>query len=615
MRHLFLQSVLLVIVLPCFAADQPNILWLVSEDNGQQLGCYGDPYAVTPNLDALAKKSLRYRTCWSNAPVCAAARTTIISGMHATSLGGQHMRSSVGLPADMMLSPAILREAGYYCTNNSKTDYNFKSQAAGWHQSGRKAHYKNRPRQDMPFFSVFNVTISHESHLRSRPHVLIHDPAEVVLPAYHPDTPEVRHDWAQYYDKMTEMDQQMGKLLRQLDEDGLADSTIVFYYGDHGSGMPRSKRWPFDSGLRVPLLVHVPAKYRAMAPRGYSAGGVSEQLVSFVDLAPTVIRLAGALQPANMQGTPFAGSLGFAGNPGFADKPEEEGRKYLFGYRGRMDERIDMVRSVTEGRFVYMRHFYPDRPYLKHIGYMFETPTTSLWKRLFDSGELNEAQAKFWKNKPVEELFDRESDPDEVHNVAGDPQHHAKLVELRSQLKEWMVETRDMGLFPEAEMHRVVAEGSPRAYAMSGEVDFGLLVDVAWAATSGVLDEKEIAKLASHEQGVFRFWAARGGTLQKMTEPLIRLTDDPSPSVAIAACEGLLGSSDRRLVAMASDRLLELANVEYHGHLVAIAALNVIDMRMPMTPSLKVALAQLPRSAKPPQRLGKYVGRLLDHAK
>ncbi|TWT52900.1 Choline-sulfatase [Rubripirellula amarantea] len=580
---------------------QPNILWLVSEDNGPQLGCYGDSYADTPNIDALATKSLRYQTCWSNAPVCAPARTTLISGMYATSLGGHHMRSGVTLPSDMKLYPQLLREAGYYCTNHTKTDYNFTSQEAGWHESGKKAHYKSRPTKETPFFHIFNFTITHESKIRVRPHTLVHDPAKAPLPAYHPDTPEVRHDWAQYYDKMTAMDREVGKALRELEEAGLADSTIVFYYGDHGSGMPRSKRWPFDSGLRVPLLVHVPEAFRSLAPADYSNGGVTSRKVAFVDFAPTLCSLAGLEAPTNMQGVAFAGAKA---------KPEKD---YLFGYRGRMDERIDLVRSVTNGRYVYMRHFYPDRPYLKHVDFMFETPTTSVWKAMFDAGELNESQAKFWQNKPYEELFDLQSDPDEVDNIAADPNQKAKLDELRSALKDWMVSTADMGLFPEAEMHRVADKTSPREFALSGQIDFTRLVNAAWDATSGDLSANSLLELASDEQPVFRFWGARGLALKGETASLLPLMQDDSPSVAVAACDGILSSGQKEMHQQASDRLLELANVKDYGHYVATAALNVIDMRVPKSESVKARLAELPRSFDPPERVGGYVGRLLDH--
>ncbi|KAA5540027.1 sulfatase-like hydrolase/transferase [Roseiconus nitratireducens] len=584
-------------------STRPNILWITSEDNGQQLGCYGDSYADTPNLDKLAETSLRYRTCWSNAPVCAPARTTIIAGMYATSTGGQHMRSGVALPDDVQLYPKILRDAGYYCTNHTKTDYNFTRNDVGWHDSSRKASYKNRPTEDTPFFAVFNITVSHESKIRTRPHTLVHDPSEAPLPAYHPDTPEVRHDWAQYYDKVTEMDREVGKVLKELDDAGLRDSTIVFYYGDHGSGMPRSKRQPFDSGLRVPLLVSIPEKFQSLAPEDYQDGGVTDRLVSFVDLAPTALSLAGIEPPAEMQGVAFAGRY---------EGPKKD---YLFGFRGRMDERIDMVRSCTDGRFIYMRHFYPDRPYLKHVDYMFITPTTRVWKQLFDDGKLNEAQAKFWNNKPAEELFDLSQDPDEVNNLANDPAQADRVAKMRSVLAQWMIDTADTGLMTEAEMHARTQDIAPRAYATSEDYPAPKLVRLAFAATdvNGKMTTDSLAKLSGDDDSRVRFWAARGLALRGETQPLVDLMEDENPSVAIAACDGILMADQNDQQPHAIDRLIQLANVETAGHFVAVAALNVLDMRAPMDDALRQRLSELPRQLpKPPARVGKYVGRLLD---
>jgi uncharacterized sulfatase len=604
-------SLLLFALFSCAtcAADQPNILWITSEDNGPELGCYGDSYAVTPNIDALAAQSLSFKRCWSNAPVCAPARTTIISGMYATSLGGHHMRSGVKLPPDMKLYPELMRQAGYYCTNNSKTDYNFAGADAGWDESSGKAHWRKRPNDETPFFAVFNYTISHESKIRTRPHTLQHDPAKAPLPAYHPDTPEVRHDWAQYYDKITEMDQSVGKIMQQLQADDLADSTIIFYYGDHGSGMPRSKRWPFDSGLHVPLILHVPEKYLDLAPPGYLPGATSPRLTAFVDLAPTILSLAGVKPPANMQGVPFAGK--FIGPP----------KKYLFGFRGRMDERVDMVRSCTDGRFVYMRHFYPDRPYLKHVDYMFATPTTRVWKELFDAGKLNAAQAKFWQPKPVEELFDLQSDPDEVNNLAGTPEHQQRVAAMRSVLKDWMIETADLGLLTEAEMHRLAGNLSPREYALSGKMATPRIADLAFEAMdpAGRYGVDDLAKLAQDDDSAIRFWAVRGMAIRARQpgaeQALAEAMDDDSPSVAIAACDGLLASANPALSEEAIRQLLDLANVEKVGHFAAIAAMNVLDMNAELDAASKAALKKLPRQvAKPPARVGKYVSKLIDHA-
>src|SRR5262245_50768310 len=347
-RTLICASVLLTLAGQLGAAgpERPNILWVTSEDMGPHLGCYGDAYATTPNLDRLAAQGLRYRVAWSNAPVCATARTTIISGLYPPATGAEHMRSLVPMPGAVKMYPQYLRDAGYYCTNHSKEDYNLAKPGKVWDESSNRAHYKNR-QPGQPFFAVFNLLISHESQIRTRPHKAVHDPAKARIPAYHPDAPEVRQDWAQYYDKVTEMDAQAGQLLRELAEAGLADDTIVFYYADHGSGMPRNKRTACDSGLHVPFIGYFPLKWRHLAPPDYAPGGVSDRLISFVDLAPTLLSLAGVRPPAELQGRAFLGP--------FAAPP----REYVHGFRGRMDERIDCVRSVRDRRYVYVRNYMP----------------------------------------------------------------------------------------------------------------------------------------------------------------------------------------------------------------------------------------------------------------
>ncbi|HPP54793.1 MAG TPA: sulfatase, partial [Thermoguttaceae bacterium] len=370
----------------------------------------GDQYAQTPNLDRLAARGLRYRVCWSNAPVCAPARTTIITGVYPTSLGAEHMRSEVRMPDWMKMYPQFLRAEGYYCTNNSKEDYNLVKPPGVWDQSSPKAHWKNR-RPGQPFFAVFNLTITHESQIRNRPHTLQHDPAKAPVPPYHPDTPEVRHDWAQYYDRITQMDAQAGQILQELEEAGLADQTIIFFYSDHGSGMPRHKRWLYDDGLHTPLIVYFPEKFRHLAPKDYQAGGASDRLVSFVDLAPTLLSLVGRKPPDWMQGQAFMGP--FAG-------PE---RKYLFGFRGRMDERYDMSRAVRTERYLYIRNYMPHRLQGEYVGYMFQTPTTVVWRKLFDEGKLRPEQAAFWQPKPPEELYDLQTDPHCIRNLADDSNH------------------------------------------------------------------------------------------------------------------------------------------------------------------------------------------------
>jgi uncharacterized sulfatase len=286
-----------------------------------------------------------------------------------------------------------------------------------------------------------------------------------------------------------------------------------------------------------------------------------------------------------------------------------------------MDERIDMVRSCTDGRYVYMRHFYPERPYLKHVDYMFQTPTTRVWKEWFDAGKLNAAQAKFWQPKPVEELFDLQADPSEVVNLAQQPEHAERVSRMRAALQQWMTETLDLGLLPEAEMHRLAGDQPPRQFALEHPELLARLAKLSFAALDpdGGMSTEPLAKMSSDSQSGVRFWAARGLAIRmpdaQAEEALQRATSDESPSVAIAACDGLLRSNDAAIRQQAIDRLIELANVEKVGHFAAIAAMNVLDMNAKLDEADKARLAKLPRAVKrPPPRVGQYVGKLIEHA-
>jgi len=587
--------------------ELPNILWVTCEDTGPQLGCYGDAYAETPNLDRLAAKGMRYLNAWSNAPVCAPARTTIISGVFPTSMGAEHMRSQVAMPSFMRMYPQFLRERGYYCTNNSKEDYNLDKPGPVWDESSGKAHYKNR-RPGQPFFAIFNITVSHESQIRSRPHTLKHDPAKVRVRAYHPDTPEVRHDWAQYYDKVTEMDAQVGKRLAELEESGLADETIVFYYGDHGSGMPRSKRWPYNSGLHVPLIVHFPEKLRQFAPKEYAPGGTSDRLVSFVDLAPTLLSLSGLKPPDWMQGHAFMGRFDAGPQP------------YVYGFRGRMDERYDLVRSVRSQRYVYVRNYMPHLIYGQHVGFMFQTPTTQVWKQLYDEGKLQAPKTFFWEPKPAEELYDLQSDPDEVQNLAASPQHQQVLQELRGALRAQLLKIRDVGFLSEAEMHRR-AEGTtiyelghnPQKYPLERILD---MADLATLRKPDVLPQLK-AGLRDADSGV-RYWAAMGllirGTagIESARAELRAALADASPTVRVVAAWALGQYGNESDLAQALATLRELASPDKNGAYLSILAVNVIDMLGPKAAPLHEMLKTMP--ATDPAAAGRangYVGRLL----
>jgi uncharacterized sulfatase len=607
-----ISKILIIYLLHSFftqAAELPNILWITSEDNGPHLGCYGDNYATTPHLDALAKKGMIYTRAISNAPVCAPARTTIIAGMYPPSTGSEHMRSMTRLPSEFKMYPTYLRELGYYCTNNSKEDYNLMKEGEVWNESGRKGDWRNRPNKDQPFFSIFNFTISHESKIRSRPHTQVHDPAKVRVPAYHPDHPDVRQDWAQYYDKITEMDKMVGAKLKELKDEGLDKDTIVFYYGDHGSGMPRSKRWPFFSGLNVPLIVHVPEKWKHLASSDYKVGGSINRRVGFVDLAPTLLSIAGKKPPTHMQGHAFMG------------KHEATEQKYGYGFRGRMDERYDMVRSVVGEKFIYIRNYMPHKPYGQHVSYMFQTPTTQVWKKMFEDGKLNQAQSHFWKTKPAEELYDLQKDPDEVMNLAKSSEHAAILKKMRSAHLSHIRKIRDIGFLPEGEIHSRAKGSTPYEIARdSKKYPFEKILAAAELATS--LKKKDLPKIShllTDNDSAVRYWGAIGLLTHKKSgtktfaKELVNALNDKSPYVRATAAEALgkYGSKNEQILAVKT--LSELADPIENGCFPSMLAMNAIDhLDYKAKPILSI-IKSMPRTPEGvDKRFQGYVGRLID---
>ncbi len=587
---------------------RPNILWITSEDNGPHLGCYGDTYATTPHLDRLAGKGMIYLSAWSNAPVCAPARTTIITGMYPPSTGSEHMRSMIRLPDGMKMFPQFLREAGYYCTNNSKEDYNLEKPGQVWDESSTSAHWRKR-QTGQPFFAVFNFTETHESQIRKRPHQPVHDPAKVRVPAYHPDVPEVRQDWAQYYDKMTEMDGRAGQILAQLEQDGLQEDTIVFYYGDHGPGMPRNKRWPFNCGLRVPLIVYIPDKFKRLAPADYRPGGRSNRLVGFVDLAPTMLSLAGIKPPEYVQGHAFMGA--------FNTPPQS----YLFGFRGRMDERYDMVRSVRDERYVYIRNFMPHKIYGQYIDYLFQTPTTRVWKELYDKGKLNAAQRVFWENKPPEELYDLETDPDEVQNLAGLPAYSKTLARFRLAQHNLALRIRDVGFLPEAEMHRRAEGKTPYAVGHGPSDPLERIIQTAETASSLSKEATpRLGTLLSNPDSAVRYWAALG-ILMRGRETVLAcqdklrkaLKDDAAPSVRVVAAQALGQFGTQADVDEAVPLLLDLGNLQKHGLYVAIEALNALGELVGRAGDIREQVRALPKDDPSlNSRVREYPTRLID---
>jgi uncharacterized sulfatase len=549
-----------------------------------------------------------YTHVWSVHPVCAPARTAIISGLYGESSGGINMRSMVSMPAGIAMYPELLRAAGYYCANNSKEDYNLAKPVATWDDSSPRAHWRNRP-AGRPFFAVFNSMKSHESQIRIRPHSFITDPAKVRVPAYHPDTPQVRQDWAQYYDQVSAADADAGARLRQLEADGLAGDTIVFYYADHGSGMPRSKRWPSDSGLRVPLVIYFPPKWRHLAPKDYTPGGRSDRLVSFVDFAPTLLSLAGVNPPAWMQGGAFAGEH-IAPPPAF-----------LFGSRNRMDECDDLVRSVTDGRYVYLRNYFPHVSQGQHIDFQFETPTTRIWRERFDAGQTNAAQSIFWQTpKAPEELYDLVSDPDEVKNLATSPEHRTVLERLRTAQRDHAAAIRDVGFLPEGEMRARAHDGSPYDFAHD-EAKYPLARIVAAAELASNLDPAampQLARLLTDGDSAVRYWGALGylmrgrAAVQAGAPALKSALKDSSPYVRIVVAQALAEYGSEAELAPSLAVLRGLASPADQNFFVALEALNAVDALGARAGDLRATVARFsPAGPLPDKRYDTYLEAVL----
>jgi len=568
--------------------ELPNILWLVSEDNSPFLGCYGDEFATTPNLDKLATEGFLYTHAYANAPVCAPARNTILTGVYACSNGNQHMRSYYPKSDIVKTYPEYLREAGYYCTNNSKTDYNTNNvdQNMIWDQCDKKAHWKNRPK-GKPFFAVFNSNISHESCIhKSIPNdKLRHSPDEVPIPPHHPATPGMKHDWAQYYDKVEDMDTQIGKWLKELDDAGLAKNTIVFYYGDHGGVLARSKRYVYETGTRVPFIVRIPKKYKYLFPEE-EIGSEVNRLVSFVDLVPTLLSIVGIDIPDYLQGNAFLG------------KQKTEDPKYAYMFRGRMDERYDMCRAVRDQKYRYIRNYMPYRIYGQRLEYLFRAPSIRSWKEAYEKGECNKAQSAFWEPKPVEELYDTENDPWEINNLANDPAYRYALQRMRTANKDWVTRINDTGFIPEADRVNRAGEIPMYDYMRSGKLNLEEVIEAAEVATLGKDENIEILKghLKNKESAV-RYWGASGLLiLGEKARPAINelknAANDNSANVASVAAEALYNLGEKEVATNALLSVLKNKNEFARCH-----ALNVIDCIDESSPEIRKGVIEMIQTA------------------
>lgn len=558
------------LVPPVFAATgtapRPNILWLTSEDNNVDwIGCYGNPFADTPHIDQLAREGFRYLHAFANAPVCAPSRSTWITGVQAVSTGTQPMRSRYAIPHDRIgYYPDYLRAHGYFVGNSTKTDYNIggREDAACWDNPG-PVRWDELPRRQ-PFFQVINFMESHESRAQGDVSSTRHDPARTTLREFHPDLINIRRNYAKYYDAVQRMDADVGAALQRLEDLGLADDTIVIYNSDHGGVMPLSKRFLFRTSLHCPLIVRIPEKFKHLWPAA-APGATVDRLVSFIDMPKTWLSLTGAEVPEVMQGKIFLGP---------ATEPEPP---FHFAFRGRMDERIDNARAVADKRYLYIRNYMPFVPWMQHLTYLWLMTATVEWDHYVQSGQATELQSRHFRPKGgAEELYDMESDPDNVHNLAADPAYAERLQAMRGALHDWQLQIFDSGLLPESERVRLAAAHDVTIYDAVRHPEWYPLPDLL-AAADLALEANPArlprlrALLGSSAIGL-RYWGMVGCFLLQDEAAGERGLEDASDEVRALAAWLLIraGRVDEGVAAL--DQLLRA-----HSY-ATLTVLNIVDL-------------------------------------
>ena len=444
--------------------EQPNILCIVCEDISPYLGCYGDAVAVTPNLDNFSRESIRYTGMYTTIGVSSPSRAALITGMYPTSIGANNMRTAqnkskpagihpydVVLPAGIKCYTEQMRAAGYFCTNNSKTDYQFAAPLTAWDEQGDRAHWKHAP-EGMPFFSIFNLNVTHEFQVMKRAdQPLSVQPEDIILPPYYPDDPVVRKDMAILYSNITEMDRQFQILVDELKASGKLDNTIIIWYSDNGGPMPRQKRELYESGTLVPFMIRF--------PDGYKAGTVDRGLHMFVDIPATILSLAGLPVPEYMHGRPFLGQY------------KQKSRKYVYGARDRLDTFYEKQGCVRDERYRYIRNYRTEQPDYLPIISRAAMPMMARMAELHEAGKLNADQEKWFKYpRPEIEFYDVQADPHELNNLADDPKYKKKIKELSDEFDRWISTYNKMWKYTEPELIEMFRPGGVQPVVTRPEV-------------------------------------------------------------------------------------------------------------------------------------------------
>ena len=538
--------ILLLLVNTPALAQQPNVLWLTIEDTSPQfIGCYGNADASTPHIDRLAREGVRFTNAFSTGTVCSPSRSTIITGVRTYAMGSGNHRSAYPIPDTIKGFPYYLQQQGYYTTNNSKTDYNvahakeFTQEA--WNESSDQAGWWNRT-PGQPFFAVFNFADSHQSRTMTHPYTWYQENVlgqlaereqigdnEFDMPPFYRDSPEMRRQMARVYNSIKLTDNRIGELLDRLTQDKLMDSTIIFFYADHGEGIPRGKTNGINLGYRVPFVVWFPEMYKDLSPWGI--GVVTEELVGFEDLAPTMIRLAGGSVPDELCGRVLLG------------EDRSQPTDTLFLSSDRADNGIDMVRSVTDGTYVYSRNFMPFMPESRYIRYMEIGKITQIMRHDLADSVLNPLQQRLFEPRPAEVLYNIKQDLWETNNLADVPRQRARLDSMRRSLENNILRSRDVLFLPEYEIDQLSQTTTPYEFRQDGQ-QYPLAEIYAAAALSGQRGEaiaEQQAKLLQSDNEIIRYWAVVGLRSQpaELLAPyqtsLIEALQDRYPPVAITA--------------------------------------------------------------------------------
>ena len=556
------------------AKDKPNFVWIISEDNSiHYLNHFFPNGAETPNIKKMAKHGVTFNNAFSNAPVCSVARSTLITSCYAPRIGAQYHRRSVmaPMPDKLRMFPAYLKENGYFTTNRSKTDYNLVQGKGVWDQSSRKAHWKNR-KGNQPFFHKASYAISHESSLHFKKEAINNqpttfDPLTVKLAPYHPDTKTFRYTHARYHDNIQKIDAVVGEIMDELRESGLLDDTFVFYFGDHGGVLPRSKGYAFETGLHIPLVVRIPKNFKHLTK--YSMNSREDGFVEFIDFGPTLLNLAGVKIPDDVDGFPFMGK-------------ESKTRDFTFNYADRFDEKYDFVRWIRKGKYSYQRNFQPFNFDAIQNDYRYKQLAFVEWRNLFNQGQLNPIQKQFFEKKAPEALYDVASDPYETNNLANDPKLKDVLNEMRTIMQSQMQRINDLSFYPESVMVREAMK-NPSDYGVKKTNEINEMAKIAALQLLPISEVEEPLESALKSSNPWcRYWgcivaSSHVKISQKLTNIIRKMANsDSEPLVRTRAAE-YLGIAQKEDPLPFFKKALKMSNSDVETNLILNSAVLLQD--------------------------------------